>query len=113
MILFNSELYKKTEFHPGDLIRHRRYGYRGIIVAYDHECKANQSWYQSNQTQPERSQAWYHVLVHGSDSITYAAESSLQADPSKQVISHPLLDIFFDEFDGQTYARNNAPWPQQ
>ena len=55
-----------ARFQPGHLVRHRRYGYRGVVVALDLECGAGDDWYRSNRTQPDRDQPWYHVLVHGS-----------------------------------------------
>lgn len=99
------------QFRPGQLVCHRRYGYRGVVVACDDHCKADPQWYLANKTQPDRSQPWYHVLVHNSSSVTYAAESSLQPDPLNEPIRHALLEHFFLDFvDGQ-YIRNNKPWP--
>jgi heat shock protein HspQ len=98
-------------FTAGDLVAHRRYGYRGVIVAVDPQCLAPEDWYQANNTQPDRNQAWYHVLVHGSSSNTYAAESSLDVDPDGKVVDHPLVHHFFDEFVDGRYQRNDRPWP--
>ena len=55
--------------------------------------------YLANQTQPSRDQPWYHVLVHDSEQITHAAQTSLQADDSDQQISHPLVEHFFSSFN--------------
>lgn len=98
-------------FQPGDLIRHRRYGYRGVVVAVDLHCKAEPEWYLSNQTQPDRAQPWYHVLVHGCENCTYAAESSLMADSSGEEVHHPFVAYFFEAFKGGRYVRNNHKWP--
>ena len=98
-------------FRPGDLVRHRRYGYRGVVVQGDAACQADESWYRSNQTQPDRGQPWYHVLVHGSVHTTYAAQENLKADPGGGPIAHPLLEHFFDAFEGTSYLRNDRPWP--
>ena len=99
------------KFQPGELVRHKRYGYRGVVVAADPECRADEAWYQANQTQPDRDQPWYHVLVHGSGSVTYPAESSLEKDPQPEPIEHPLIEMFFDGFDGKAYRRNDTVWP--
>lgn len=98
-------------FAPGQLVRHKRYGYRGVVVDFDLSCRANEQWYHGNQTQPEREQPWYHVLVDGSEIATYAAESSLEADNSGEAVSHTLLDHFFESFEDGRYARNEEPWP--
>lgn len=101
------------KFTPGQLVCHRRYGYRGVVVACDAYCKADPEWYMANKTQPGRDQSWYHVLVHNSTAITYAAESSLRADDSSEPVHHALVEHFFSAFVDGHFIRNDEPWPQQ
>lgn len=89
------ELEKKVKFQAGTLIHHKRYGYRGVIVQVDEACRADEQWYQANQTQPDRHQPWYHVLVDGSTHTTYVAQENLELDASGAAVEHPLLDQFF------------------
>ncbi len=96
---------------PGDIVRHKRYGYRGVVVAVDAMCLAPDSWYHNNQTQPDRDQPWYHLLVDGSDQCTYAAQCSLDADSSTACIIHPWVNLYFDAFTEGSYQRNDTPWP--
>ncbi|WP_428388577.1 heat shock protein HspQ [Mucisphaera sp.] len=98
-------------FAPGQLVRHRNYGYRGVVVDFDLQCKANDLWYENNQTQPDRDQPWYHILVDGSEINTYAAQSSLLPDTNNQPIQHELINHFFDPFENGRYTRNETPWP--
>jgi heat shock protein HspQ len=98
-------------YQAGQLVRHRRYGYRGVIVYVDPRCKASEDWYATNRTQPERDQAWYHVLVHGSHQVTYAAQTSLLPDESMAAIHHPLVPLFFDGLVEGRYHRNRRRWP--
>lgn len=107
-----SKVVRELLFHSGQVVRHKRYGYRGIIVDYDPTCQASDQWYFMNQTQPDRDQPWYHVLVHGSDQVTYVAQSSLSPDESPESISHPLVEYFFKESGGH-YVRNDTPWPRE
>lgn len=109
-LLGRSSNTSEAHFKPGQLIKHKRYGYRGIIVAADPTCQATESWYQSNLTQPDRDQPWYHVLVHDSDQSTYAAQTSLEADTSTEEINHPWLEEFFSDFVDGEYIRNQRPW---
>jgi len=97
-------------FQPGQLVRHKRYGYRGVVVDFDPCCAADDDWYAANQTQPDRNQPWYHVLVHNSESVTYPAQENLTADKSKQPVSHTLIDAFFSSFVDGCYIRNKRPW---
>ncbi|MEM7812780.1 MAG: heat shock protein HspQ [Planctomycetota bacterium] len=99
------------KFAVGTVVRHARYGYRGVVVAVDGHCKADPAWYFANNTQPDRDQPWYHVLVHGSDGCTYPAEENLTADDSGRPVTHPLLATFFDGIADGVYVRNGRPWP--
>ena len=101
----------RPTFEPGQLVRHRRYGYRGVVVDRDEFCQADNEWYYRNQTQPNRDQPWYHVLVHESLTCTYAASENLDADSSGLPIEHPLLPQFFNNFRNGLYIRNDEPWP--
>lgn len=103
----------KPRFPVGQLVRHRRYGYRGVVVAVDLSCLADPTWYMANQTQPNRDQPWYHVLVHGRELNTYAAETSLLEDDELVPVDHPLVEVFFDGFVGGAHVRNAVPFPTE
>ena len=81
-------------------------------MACNLECQAPDKWYQSNRTQPLRQQPWYHVLVDGTGTTTYAAQENLEPDDSGLPIEHPLLSTFFDAFAEGHYERNDQPWPE-
>ncbi len=102
---------KRVLFEPGQLVRHRRYGYRGVIVAHDPTCRASQEWYENNRSKPEREQPWYHVLVDGASHVTYAAQTSLLPDEAMRAIAHPLVPFFFKSFTDGRYNRNERVWP--
>ena len=99
-------------FDSGEVVEHRRYNYRGLIVAFDETCQATEEWYESNQTQPDRNQAWYHILVDGGQHITYVAESNLTPDQAKTPVVHPMLNLFFFGVDegSNRYLRNDVPF---
>ena len=98
-------------FAPGQVVRHRRYGYRGVIVDFDMRCLADDEWYSANRSQPQRDQPWYHVMVDGSTAITYAAQDNLLADDSSQPVDHPLVEQFFERMQRGRYERNDEIWP--
>lgn len=97
-------------FAPGQIVEHRRYGYRGVVVDFDMTCHADDDWYLSNQTHPDRDQPWYHVLVHGSNATTYAAQENLAPAQDDSAVDHPLIDMFFRGFDDGRYDRNDRAW---
>lgn len=100
-----------VRYEEGQLVRHRRYGYRGVIVARDPTCSATDEWYEANRTRPPRDQPWYHVLVDGASHVTYAAQSSLLPDESMRAVEHPLVPFFFRDFADGRYRRNDRTWP--
>jgi len=102
----------EPSYVAGQVVAHCRYGYRGIVVDFDLQCNATDSWYYGNQTQPDRNQSWYHVLVDGSDQVTYVAESNLHKDKIKKTVAHPLLNYFFSRSEEGKYVRNDNPWPE-
>ncbi|MDH5528124.1 MAG: heat shock protein HspQ [Nitrospirota bacterium] len=102
---------ENPRFRPGQIVRHKRYGYRGVVVELDPICRADETWYTANRSQPERNQPWYHVLVHESMQVTYAAETSLECDESGEEVVHPYVPYFFTEFKQGEYIRNSQPWP--
>ena len=100
-----------AQFSVGDVIRHNKFGYRGVIIDLDAQFSLSDQWYdQVARSRPPKDKPWYHVLVHDSDSTTYVAERHLQADDSGKQINHPLLGRRFGSFINGRYitkSRNN------
>ncbi len=99
----------QAEFGVGQVIRHRRFDYRGVIVDVDATFEGSAEWYeQVARSRPPVDKPWYHVLVHGAQHTTYVAERHLELDDSGLPVRHPLLGEFFDEFEGGRYARTHS-----
>lgn len=96
-------------FEPGQLVHHKLYDYRGVVVRHDPSCKAEDTWYdfqtQGSPDPPPKDQPWYHVLVHGKTHTTYVAERNLELDTSQEPIEHPLTDQVFPSFYRGRYYR--------
>ena len=94
-------------FRAGDVIHHLRYGYRGVVVERDAICMADEAWYQGNQTQPDRNQPWYHVIVDGAEHTTYVAEQHLELDPDGGPVRNPMVEqVFKSFFKGRYYKES-------
>ena len=101
-----------TQFEIGQLVQHRRYGYRGVIARRDERCLASEAWYLGNMTQPRREQPWYHVLVHGGEHTTYVAQENLEEDTGGEQVIHPLAKELFEYFHGGRYElRKGVEFP--
>ncbi len=100
---------RAARFGPGDVIRHRRFGYRGVIVDVDPVFSGSDEWYEEvARSRPPRDAPWYHVLVHGADHTTYVAERHLELESEPAPVDHPLLGRFFDRFEQGRYARSRS-----
>ena len=97
----------RVKFSIGELVYHRLFGYRGVIVDVDKNFQATDEWYEAvARSRPPKNRPWYHVLVHESDHTTYVAEQNLEADESEEPIDHPMVDEFFLKLDSGKYIRN-------
>lgn len=95
------------KFYIGQLVHHRKFDYRGVVVDVDPEYQGSEEWYElMARSRPPRDAPWYHVLVHGARHSTYVAERHLEADTSGEQIEHPALGQFFDRFAGGRYVRD-------
>lgn len=94
------------KFSPGELVVHKKYGYRGVIIEVDDGYDGTDDDHeQGSNEEHEKDQPWYRVLVDGSDYITYVAEVVLDSDPSLEPINHPQLTEVFHKFEDGKYLR--------
>ena len=96
---------REVRFSVGDLVHHRRFGYRGVIVDVDARFEGSEAWYeQVARSRPPKDRPWYHVLPHGSAHTTYVAERNIEPDHLLEPIDHPLVPAFFDDFRDGRYV---------
>lgn len=94
---------KRAKFGVGELVSHRLFNYRGVVVDVDAWFMLSDEWYeQVARSRPPKDQPWYRVLVHSSNDETYVAERNLTADINIEPVDHPLVKDFFQDFiDGR------------
>jgi len=97
----------RNKCHPGQVVHHRLFDYRGVIVSVDQTFLLSEEWYEEvARSRPPKDQPWYHVLVHGARQTTYVAERNLETGSSGQSVEHPLLGRFFDKFNDGFYSNS-------
>ncbi|RKY22149.1 MAG: heat shock protein HspQ [Planctomycetota bacterium] len=99
--LFRRDHQVGPRFDVGQVVRHRRFGYRALIVACD---------LSAGPSADAREEPWYHLLVHGSDGVTAARQGSLEANDSGEGVRHPLVPRYFGGFRKGLYMRNDVDW---
>ena len=94
----------ETLFSIGQLIHHKRFDYRGVIVDVDPEFQGTEEWYSQMATsKPPKDKPWYHVLVNDGHSITYVAEQNLESDKVGGPIDHPEGQYWFEPLTSNHY----------
>ena len=85
----------RTRFSLGDVIEHRLFGYRGVVLDVDPVFQLSDEWYEEvARSRPPKDAPWYHVLVEDSDLPGYVAEQNLKPDASGAAIRNRLLDHY-------------------
>ncbi|KAG7675250.1 hypothetical protein Ndes2526B_g08118 [Nannochloris sp. 'desiccata'] len=88
-------------FTVGTCMRHRVYGYRGVIVGYDLQCLAPTSWKEQMRVSllaHGAKQPFYHVLVDVRDrpggQTTYIAQENVVPSRVPHTVEHPLVERY-------------------
>ncbi len=100
-----------AKFSVGQIIHHKRFDYRGVIIDVDPVFAGTEEWYERMaRSRPPKDQPWYHVLVDGGETQTYVAERNLEPDELGEPVRHPRLRDYFAEMGESGYrplARRN------
>ena len=100
---------KRVKFSIGQVIHHKLFDYRGVIVDVDPVFSGTEEWYEKVAlSRPPKDRPWYHVLVDGATHQTYVAERNLEPDESGMPVNHPLVNEFFTGFDKGVYTNKEA-----
>ena len=93
-----------ADFCIGEVIKHKLFGYYGVIYDVDPVFMGPDDWYEAvAKSRPPKDQPWYHVLVDGSDAATYVAERNLKHCSQFKEINHSLLNLYFNNHNNKVY----------
>ncbi len=96
-----------ASFNIGQIIHHRNFNYRGVIVDVDPSFQGSDEWYEENaNSHPPKDAPWYHVLVDDESVVTYVAERNLEDDDEGAPIEHPMVEDIFSGYDAGKYNLN-------
>jgi heat shock protein HspQ len=98
----------ETLFSIGQVVKHRIFAFRGVIIDVDHEFNNTEEWWLSipEDIRPRKDQPFYHLLAESESTVyaAYVSEQNLLIDDSGKPISHPEVTEIFGEFLGDSYA---------
>tara|TARA_R110002074_G_scaffold179465_1_gene343531 strand:- start:81 stop:410 length:330 start_codon:yes stop_codon:yes gene_type:complete len=99
---------QNTQFAIGQVVRHRVYPFRGVIIDVDPEFSNSEEWYQAipEDIRPRKDQPFYHLLAENESTAyeAYVSEQNLLLDDSGEPVNHPQVELMFGEFLGTSYA---------
>ncbi len=105
------KIYKDPLFNIGDIVKHRIYPFRGVIVDVDPEFSNTEEWYQSipAEIRPSRKQPYYHLMAENTETFytAYVSQQNLVDDGKNGPLEHPDLDEIFNGMDKGKYLLKN------
>ena len=107
------KVYKDPLFNIGDIVKHRIYPFRGVIVDVDPEFSNTEEWYQSipAEIRPSREQPYYHLMAENTETFytAYVSQQNLVNDGENGPLEHPDLEEIFSGMDhGKYHLRNEV-----
>ena len=96
-----------AKFSIGEIVRHRLYPFRGVVVDVDPEFDNTDEWYESipPEARPHKEQPFYHLLAENADSYytAYVSQQNLVGDGENGPVGHPDIEELFDGINGERY----------
>jgi len=105
------KVYKEPLFNIGDIVKHRIYPFRGVIIDVDPEFSNTEEWYQSipAEIRPSRNQPYYHLMAENTETFytAYVSQQNLVKDGENGPLEHPDLEEMFSGIDKGKYQLRN------
>lgn len=103
----NGMLKTKAKYHLGQVVRHRKHPFRGVVFDVDAMFSNTEAWYDAipEDSRPKKDQPFYHLLAENDESyyVAYVSEQNLVADYSGEPVGHPDLPDLFGDFEDGCY----------
>lgn len=100
-------LLTQAKYHLGQVVRHRKHPFRGVVFDVDASFSNTEEWYESipEENRPIKDQPFYHLLAENEQSyyVAYVSEQNLVPDRSGEPVDHPDLPEMFGEFQDGFY----------
>ena len=101
------------KFNIGDIVKHKLYPFRGVIVDIDPIFSNTDEWYEAIpvELRPLKNQPFYHLLAENSETFysAYVSQQNLLSDSQSGPINHPeISDLFSDVNNGKYVLRDTS-----
>ncbi|MCP4820649.1 MAG: heat shock protein HspQ [Shimia sp.] len=97
----------RAKYYLGQVVRHRKHPFRGVVFDVDPEFSNTDEWYENipEESRPVKDQPFYHLLAENDQSyyVAYVSEQNLIADYSGEPVGHPDLPEMFGPMEDGVY----------
>ena len=95
---------REAKFGIGQVVKHRLFPFRGVIVDVDPVFNNTEEWWLAipEAIRPRKDQPFYHLLAENEEShyTAYVSEQNLLVDETGEPVSHPAVTEAFQRKDG-------------
>lgn len=108
----DAPLVSHATFRIGDKVKHRVFGFRGLVFDVDPVFANTEEWYQANPLRPDRNQPFYHLLADNGEQsyVAYVSQQNLVVDDGSEPIDHPAIGAMFKRLPDGHYRLDAARW---
>jgi len=104
---------RQAKFQIGEVVKHRMFGFRGVIFDVDPVFANSDEWYEAipEHLRPPKDQPYYHLFAENDKThyVAYVSEGNLLIDDSDTPVSHPDIPFVLDRTaDGYALKREQA-----
>ena len=97
----------RAKYHLGQVVRHKKHPFRGVVFDVDPEFGNSEEWDQAipEDRRPIKDQPFYHLLAGDweEEIQEYIPEQNLVADYSGEPVDHPDIPDMFGPFEDGLY----------
>lgn len=102
-----SDRERQAKFGIGQVVKHRRYPFRGVIYDVDPVFANTEEWWLAipEEVRPRKDQPFYHLFAENAETeyVAYVSEQNLLPDTSGDPVRHPQIDEVFVRTDAGAY----------
>jgi len=99
---------RRAKFGIGEVVHHRLFPFRGVVVGVDPTFSHSEEWWQSipEDLRPSKDQPYYHLLAENAQTTytAYVSEQNLISDQTGKPCRHPQIDEHFVGFKAGAYV---------
>jgi len=103
---------RTAKFGIGQVVRHRKYPFRGVIYDVDPVFANTEEWWQAipEEVRPHKDQPFYHLFAENAETeyVAYVSEQNLMPDTSGDPLRHPQVEEVFTRAPDGAYQVRSA-----